>query len=559
MNELLKTDLEIANSVTLRPIEAIAEEAGFLPEELEPYGKYKAKVSLAAWDRLASKPDGKLILVTAMTPTKAGEGKTTQTIGLTQALCRQGKKAICATREPSLGPCFGMKGGAAGGGWSQVVPMEDINLHFTGDLHAVSAAHNLLAAMVDNHLHQGNPLGLDSRSILFPRVVDMNDRALRDLVIGLGSAQNGVPRQTAYQITTASEVMAILCLANGWADLRERLGRIIVGYSTKGEPVTAAQLQAHGAMAALLRDALQPNLVQTLEGTPAFVHGGPFANIAHGCSSLMATRFALKSADFVVTEAGFGADLGAEKFFDIKCPAGGLHPAGAVLVASLRAIKHHGNALTEQGASWQQVLKTGFQNLKKQFENVRVFGVPAVVAVNQFASDSLEEVEYLLELCHDHGMPAAPSELWAKGGAGGEALVEALTTELAANPANFRPLYHPDMSLKSKLGIIAHEIYGADRVVYTDAADKRIEQLEALGLNKLPICMAKTQYSLSDNPELLGAPRGFAIQVRDVKPSAGAGFVVAYTGDVMTMPGLPRRPAAESIDLAADGTILGLF
>ncbi len=559
MSERL-TDLEIANSVKLKPIEQVAEEAGFLPEELEPYGRYKGKVSLKAWERLQAKPDGRLVLVTAMTPTRAGEGKTTVTIGLAQALNRLGKRAICATREPSLGPCFGIKGGAAGGGYSQVVPMEDINLHFTGDLHAVGAAHNLLAAMVDNHLHQGNELQLDSRRIILPRVVDMNDRALRDLVIGLGPARNGVPRQTSYQITTASEVMAILCLATSWEDLKTRLGRIVVGYTTAGKPVTAADLKANGAMALLLRDALQPNLVQTLEGTPAFVHGGPFANIAHGCSSLVATRLALKCADFVVTEAGFGADLGAEKFFDIKCPAGELKPRAAVIVASLRALKHHGEGtLHDSSASWQEVLKAGFANLRKQYENVRIFGVPAVVALNRFDADKPAELDYVLELCRDNGMPAAISDLWAKGGAGGEALVEALLEALEHEASSFRPLYHPHMSLKSKIGIIAQEIYGADRAVYSDSAEKQIAELEALGLNKLPVCMAKTQYSLSDNPALLGAPRGFVIKVRNVHPSAGAGFVVAYTGDVMTMPGLPKHPAAEGMDLLPDGTMKGLF
>lgn len=553
------SDCEIAQSAPIQPIARIAASLGLSEEELELYGPYKAKIPLKVFHRFSDTPLGKLILVTAMTPTPAGEGKTTTTIGLGQALSKLGKRACVAIREPSLGPCFGIKGGAAGGGRSQVIPMEDINLHFTGDIHAVTAAHNLLAAMLDNHLHFGNSLDIDPRAIVWHRVLDMNDRALRNIVIGLGGRTNGVPRETGFDITVASEIMAVLCLAESIEDLKARLSRMIVAYTYEGNPVTAGDLKAAGALAVLLKDALKPNLVQTIEGTPAFVHGGPFANIAHGCNSVIATKLGLHLAEYLVTEAGFGADLGAEKFFNIKCRSAGLTPSVAVVVASVRALKMHGGVPKDRLAEPNPAaVERGFPNLLKHCEIVRTFGVPLVVAVNRFPSDSEEELSAVLTLCEESHIPAALSEVHAKGGEGGIALAE-MVLEASNKPSRFRFLYDEEMHIRSKIGVIASEIYGADRVVYTPEAEAQIRKLESLGLNRLPICMAKTQYSLSDNPALLGRPENFVITVRDLKVSAGAGFIVAYTGNVTTMPALPRHPAAENMDVDENGVVSGLF
>lgn len=550
------TDIQIAQKATLLPIGEIAAKAGIPEDAVEPYGKYKAKID----PKGISGGDGKLILVTAITPTPAGEGKTTTTIGLADALCRLGKRAVAALREPSLGPVFGIKGGAAGGGFSQVVPMEDINLHFTGDFHAIGAANNLLAAMIDNHIHQGNELGLDPGKIVWKRCVDMNDRALRKVTIGLGGKANGVPREDGYDITVASEVMAILCLATDLKDLKERLGRIIAGYTEDGRPITAKDLKAHGAMAALLKDAVRPNLVQTLEHTPVLIHGGPFANIAHGCNSVIATKLALKRSDYVVTEAGFGADLGAEKFFDIKCRMADLRPSAAVLVATVRALKYHGgmekDELTTENVA---ALIAGFPNLLRHAENLRkVFGVPCVVAINRFPSDTETELNLLHELCASHGLETVISEVWAKGGEGGTALAEQVIA-LCKQPSRFRFCYSTDTTPEEKLNAIARQIYHAEGVIFTDGALAELKQIKALGFGALPVCVAKTQYSFSDDPKKRGVPSGFRITVRKLRIAAGAGFIIALTGSIMTMPGLPKHPAAEQIDVDENGNISGLF
>lgn len=556
----MPTDIEISQNAHLKPIEEIAAGLGITRADLELYGDYKAKIKFSFIEKVKDRPDGKLILVTAINPTPAGEGKTTTTVGLGQAMAKLGKKAIVALREPSLGPVMGIKGGAAGGGYAQVVPMEDINLHFTGDLHAVTSANNLLSAVIDNHIHHGNELDIDVRNILWKRAMDMNDRALRNIVVGLGGKVNGVPREDGFQITVASEVMAILCLAENITDLKERLGKIIIGYNTSGEPVTVKDLKAEGAMALLLKDAIKPNLVQTLENTPAFMHGGPFANIAHGCSSVIATKLALKLADYVITEAGFGADLGAEKFFNIKCRFAGLKPDAAVLVATARALKYNGgvpkNSLSEENLD---ALEKGIANLDKHIENIRKFKVPVVVALNRFSTDTDAEIDFVIDHCKKLGIDAAVSEVYEKGGAGGLELAERVCRLTETVPSHFEPLYDVNLGIKEKIGIINREIYGGGRVIYTDKAEKAIRQIEALGLDKMPICMAKTQYSLSDNPSLLGRPEGFDLTVRDVKVSAGAGFIVAYTGDIMTMPGLPKVPASSRMDIQPDGKITGLF
>jgi len=560
MGRLIPSDIEIAVKAEKKPIMEIAEKLGINEDEVELFGKYKAKISLDLMKRLEKAPDGKLILVTAVTPTPAGEGKTTNSIGLTDALNRLGKKAVVALREPSLGPNFGIKGGAAGGGYSQVVPMDDINLHFTGDIHAVTYAHNLLAAMLDNHIHQGNELNIDPRKIMFRRVIDLNDRALRFVVCGLGGPKNGVPRETGFDISVASEIMAILCLSLNLKDLKERLGRIVVGYTYDDRPVTAADLEAQGAMAVLMKDAVKPNLVQTLENNPAFIHGGPFANIAHGCNSIIATKMALKLADYVVTEAGFGADLGAEKFFNLKCRYGGLKPNGVVIVASVRALKFHGGVCRENlGQENLSALKKGFENLQKHLENIQKFGLPAVVAINRFPEDTEKEMDCLYEMCSQVGVPAAVSTVWERGGEGGLELAEKLLGILDKKNEDFRLLYQLELPIKEKIEIIAKEIYGADGVEYSPAALNQIEKFENMGYGSLPICMAKTQYSLSDDPGKIGRPRGFSINVREVRLSAGAGFIVPVTGDIMTMPGLPKKPAACRMDIDEDGTIKGLF
>ena len=555
----MMTDLEIAQSVQMRPITEIAATAGIDEAYLEQYGRYKAKVSSALL-RESPRKNGKLILVTAITPTPAGEGKTTTTVGLADGLRKLGKNAVVALREPSLGPVFGLKGGAAGGGWAQVVPMEDINLHFTGDFHAIGAANNLLCAMVDNHIYQGNALGIDPKSIPLHRCVDMNDRQLRYTVDGIGGRVNGVPREDSWDITVASEVMAVFCLAESVADLKARLGRIIVGYTYDGAPVTASDIKAVGAMTALLRDAISPNLVQTLEGTPAFVHGGPFANIAHGCNSVIATRMALKLGDYAVTEAGFGADLGAEKFLDIKCRTAGLEPDAVVIVATVRALKMHGGkAKTDLGSEDLAALERGLPNLLRHVSNIRdVYGLPSVVAINRFPTDTDAELALVVQKCAELGVKAVESNAWAQGGAGARALAEEVV-QLCEQPHTFRFSYALDGSIEEKLEAIATRIYRADGVAFTPAAKKQIAQLTALGFGGLPVCVAKTQYSFSDNPALLGAPEGFTVTVRNVKVSAGAGFLVALTGDIMTMPGLPKRPAAESIDVDETGKIIGLF
>ena len=554
------TDIEIAQSVTPMPVEDIAAGLGLSRGELVMYGSDKAKVRLSALKDRQDRPDGKLVLVTAITPTPAGEGKTTTTVGLGDALHRLGKKTVLALREPSLGPVFGIKGGAAGGGYAQVIPMEDINLHFTGDMHAIGAANNLLAAMLDNHIHQGNALGIDTRRITWKRCVDMNDRQLRQITDGLGGRLNGVPREDGFDITVASEIMAILCLARDIPDLKEKLAAIVVGYTRDEQPVTAGQLKAQGAMAALLKDAIQPNLVQTLEGTPAFVHGGPFANIAHGCNSVTATRMALKLGDYVITEAGFGADLGAEKFLDIKCRKAGLRPDAVVIVATVRALKHHGGA--EKGRLGEEnleALERGLPNLLKHIENITVkFGLPAVVAVNRFPTDTEAELALVRSKCAEAGANVALSEVWAKGGEGGLELAREVL-RLTEEPNRFTMMYEDSLPLKEKIAAVVREIYNGDGVDFTPAASRELDKLEALGFGHLPVCMAKTQYSLSDNPALLGWPSGFRVTVRGVRMAAGAGFVVVLTGDIMTMPGLPKVPAAEAIDVDENGKISGLF
>ncbi len=555
-----KSDIQIAQETEMAHITKIAEVAGVDSKYLEQYGNYKAKVDYAMLKDMADKPDGKLILVTAITPTPAGEGKTTTSVGLTDGLRKIGKNAIVALREPSLGPVFGVKGGAAGGGYAQVVPMEDINLHFTGDFHAIGAANNLLAAMLDNHIQQGNALGIDVKQITWKRAVDMNDRQLRHIIDGLGGKAQGVPREDGFQITVASEIMAILCLASDINDLKERLARIIVAYTFDGKPVTAADLKAQGAMAALLKDALKPNLVQTLEGTPAFIHGGPFANIAHGCNSITATKMALKLGDYAVTEAGFAADLGAEKFLDIKCRMAGFHPSAVVIVATVRALKYHGGvAKADLNNENLVALEKGLPNLLQHVDNIKnVFGLPCVVAINAFPTDTKAELDLVEKKCNELGVNVALSEVWAKGGEGGVALAEEVV-RLCEEPNNFQHSYDAELSIQEKLDTICKRIYHADGVQLVGNAVKQAKQLEELGYAKLPICMAKTQYSFSDDPALLGAPKGFTVTVRDLKVSAGAGFIVALTGDIMTMPGLPKVPAAEKIDVDENGKISGLF
>ena len=554
------SDIEIAQQAKMQKITDVAAKLGISEDDIELYGKYKAKLSYDLIRRVKDKKDGKLILVTAITPTPAGEGKSTTTVGLAQGLAKLGKKVIVALREPSLGPCMGIKGGAAGGGYSQVVPMEDINLHFTGDFHAITSAHMLLAAMLDNHIQQGNALNIDPRRIAWKRVVDMNDRELRNIVVGLGGKAHGVPRQDGFDITVASEVMAILCLASSLHDLKERLAKIIVAYDYNGNPVTAGQIKAQGAMAALLKDAVKPNLVQTLENVPAIIHGGPFANIAHGCNSVMATQTGMKLADYTITEAGFGADLGAEKFFDIKCRYAGLKPDAAVIVATVRALKMHGGVpKTELKTPNVEAVKKGLVNLEKHIENVKKFGVPCVVAINIFAQDTAEELEAVREHCAKHGVNVALSDVFAKGGEGGIDLAKEVIALADSGESKFAPIYPLEMSLKGKIETIAKEIYGADGVNYTKEADKALKEFEELGYGNLPICMAKTQYSFSDDPALLGRPSGFKITIRNCRIAAGAGFIVVLTGDVMTMPGLPKVPAAEKIDVTDEGVISGLF
>lgn len=555
----MHSDLEIARAARLRPIAEIAAQLGIDAAHIEPYGQYKAKLTQQALRSAGHHPDGKLILVTAINPTPAGEGKTTTSVGLADALHQRGKKTIVALREPSLGPCFGMKGGAAGGGYAQVVPMEDINLHFTGDFHAITTANNLLAALVDNHIFQGNALDLDVNRIVWKRVLDVNDRALRHIVVGLGGRAHGVPHESGFDITVASEMMAILCLADGLTDMKHRLGRILIGYTRSGRPVHAEELGATGALALIFKDAIYPNLVQTIEGTPALIHGGPFANIAHGCSSVMATRAALKYADYVVTEAGFGADLGAEKFFDIKCRLAGLLPAAVVIVATVRALKMNGGVAKDALAAENlEALRRGAANLEKHIENIGKFGVPAVVAVNVFPTDTEAELSLLEELCTRLGVRAVRSEVWAKGGAGGLALADAALAALG-KPSHFRPIYDEKRPIAEKIETIAREIYGADGVDFTPEARQQIAEMENVGMGATPVCMAKTPYSFSDNPTLLGRPTGFRITVRALRASCGAGFVVALTGNVLTMPGLPKIPAAMGMDITEDGVITGLF
>ena len=555
----MKSDVEIAQAAAMKPIVQVAAELGLSEDDLELYGKYKAKVSLDVWERLKDRPNGKVILVSAINPTPAGEGKTTNTVGLGDALRKLGKKVVIALREPSLGPCFGVKGGAAGGGYAQVVPMEDINLHFTGDIHAVTSANNLLAAVIDNHIHHGNELGIDPRRITWRRVMDLNERALRSIVLGLGGKANGIPREGGFDIAVASELMAILCLASDLEDMKARINRIIVAYTYDNKPVTVADLKVAGALTLLFKDAIKPNLVQTLENTPAFVHGGPFANIAHGCNSVMASKFALKMADVLITEAGFGADLGAEKFIDIKCRFAGLKPDVVVLVTTVRALKSHGGvAKADLGAVNMTALEKGMANLSKHIENVAKFGLPAVVAINAFPTDTVEELAFVENRCQALGAEVALSEVWAKGGAGGEAVAKKLLAVME-QPRQFRFLYDEKLPIKQKIEIIAKEIYGADGVNFSASADKTIAELTTLGFDQTPICMAKTQYSLSDDATKLGRPTGFTVTVREVRVSAGAGFLVAITGEIMTMPGLPKRPAAEVMDIDNSGRIVGLF
>lgn len=554
------SDIEIAQKAHMLPITEIAAKLGIGEEDIELYGRYKAKLSMDLIKRVQDKPDGKLILVTAITPTPAGEGKSTTTVGLAQGLAKIGQKVIVALREPSLGPCMGIKGGAAGGGYSQVVPMEDINLHFTGDFHAITSAHMLLAAMLDNHIQQGNALNIDPRRIVWKRVVDMNDRELRNIVVGLGGKAHGVPRQDGFDITVASEVMAILCLATGLHDLKERLSKIIVAYDYSGNPITAGMLKAQGAMAALLKDAVKPNLVQTLENVPAIIHGGPFANIAHGCNSVMATKTALKLADYTITEAGFGADLGAEKFFDIKCRYAGLKPDAVVLVATVRALKMHGGVpKTDLATPDVEAVKRGIVNLEKHIENIKQYGLPLVIAINAFAQDTPEELEAIRSHCAAHGVNVALSEVFAKGGEGGIELAKEVVALATSGKADFKLLYGEELSLKEKIETIAKKIYGAVGVNYTKEANNALKDFEKMGYGHLPVCMAKTQYSFSDDPALLGRPEGFEITIKNCRIAAGAGFVVVLTGDIMTMPGLPKVPAAEKIDVSDDGVISGLF
>lgn len=554
------SDIEIAQKAHMLPITEVAAKLGIGEEDIELYGRYKAKLSMDLIKRVQDKPDGKLILVTAITPTPAGEGKSTTTVGLAQGLAKIGQKVIVALREPSLGPCMGIKGGAAGGGYSQVVPMEDINLHFTGDFHAITSAHMLLAAMLDNHIQQGNALNTDPRRIVWKRVVDMNDRELRNIVVGLGGKAHGVPRQDGFDITVASEVMAILCLATGLHDLKERLSKIIVAYDYSGNPITAGMLKAQGAMAALLKDAVKPNLVQTLENVPAIIHGGPFANIAHGCNSVMATKTALKLADYTITEAGFGADLGAEKFFDIKCRYAGLKPDAVVLVATVRALKMHGGVpKTDLATPDVEAVKRGIVNLEKHIENIKQYGLPLVVAINAFAQDTPEELEAIRSHCAAHGVNVALSEVFAKGGEGGIELAKEVVALATSGKADFKLLYGEELSLKEKIETIAKKIYGAVGVNYTKEANNSLKDFEKMGYGHLPVCMAKTQYSFSDDPALLGRPEGFEITIKNCRIAAGAGFVVVLTGDIMTMPGLPKVPAAEKIDVSDDGVISGLF
>ncbi len=554
------SDIEIAQKANMLPITEVAGKLGIGEEDIELYGRYKAKLSMDLIKRVQDKPDGKLILVTAITPTPAGEGKSTTTVGLAQGLAKIGQKVIVALREPSLGPCMGIKGGAAGGGYSQVVPMEDINLHFTGDFHAITSAHMLLAAMLDNHIQQGNALNIDPRRIVWKRVVDMNDRELRNIVVGLGGKAHGVPRQDGFDITVASEVMAILCLATGLHDLKERLSKIIVAYDYSGNPITAGMLKAQGAMAALLKDAVKPNLVQTLENVPAIIHGGPFANIAHGCNSVMATKTALKIADYTITEAGFGADLGAEKFFDIKCRYAGLKPDAVVLVATVRALKMHGGVpKTDLATPDVEAVKRGIVNLEKHIENIKQYGLPLVVAINAFAQDTPEELEAIRSHCAAHGVNVALSEVFAKGGEGGIELAKEVVALATSGKADFKLLYGEELSLKEKIETIAKKIYGAVGVNYTKEANNALKDFEKMGYGHLPVCMAKTQYSFSDDPALLGRPEGFEITIKNCRIAAGAGFVVVLTGDIMTMPGLPKVPAAEKIDVSDDGVISGLF
>ena len=556
----MKTDIQIAQEATMLPIKDVAASIGIKEDDLELYGKYKAKISDELINRTKKNPDGKLILVTAINPTPAGEGKTTTSVGLGEAFGRLGKKALIALREPSLGPCFGIKGGAAGGGYAQVVPMEDLNLHFTGDFHAITSANNLLAALLDNHIQQGNELGIDPRQIVWKRCMDMNDRVLRNIVVGLGSKMDGMVREDHFVITVASEIMAILCLADDMADLKKRLGRIIVAYTFDGKPVTADDLQATGAMAALLKDALKPNLIQTLEHTPAIVHGGPFANIAHGCNSVRATKTALKLADYVITEAGFGADLGAEKFFDIKCRMAGLKPDAVVLVATIRALKYNGGVPKDELSSENlDALKAGIVNLEKHIENLHKFGVPVVVTLNSFVTDTKAETDFVEQFCKERGCEFALSEVWEKGGEGGIDLANKVLETIEHKESNFKVLYDDSLSLKEKIETVAKEIYGADGVTYSPAAERELKRITDLGMGDFPVCMAKTQYSLSDDAKKLGRPSGFKINVREVYASAGAGFVVAVNGSIMTMPGLSKKPAAYGIDVDDNGVITGLF
>ena len=556
----MKSDIQIAQEAKMEPIIKIAEKLNLGEDDIELYGKYKCKISLDVLNNNKDKKDGKLVLVTAINPTPAGEGKSTVTVGLGQALCKTGKKAVIALREPSLGPVFGVKGGAAGGGYAQVVPMEDINLHFTGDMHAITTANNLLCAAIDNHIHQGNDLRIDSRRIIFKRVRDMNDRALRNIVVGMGGKVNGFLREDGFMITVASEIMAILCLATSLSDLKERMGNILVAYDLDGNPVYAKQLEVEGSMALLMKDAIKPNLVQTLENTPAIIHGGPFANIAHGCNSIVATKMALKLGDIVVTEGGFGADLGAEKFLDIKCRYGNLTPNCIVIVATMRALKHHGGVKKEElNIPNVEALAKGIVNLEKQIENMKKYNVPVVVAINKFVTDSDEEIQFIKEFCAKLGVKVALSDVWAKGGEGGLELANIVNEVLDNEESNFKVLYDEKDTIKDKILTIAREIYGAKSVLYTPAASRQIAELEKFELDKLPICMAKTQYSLSDNPSLLGRPENFDITVKEVRVSNGAGFIVVLTGDIMTMPGLPKVPAANKMDILENGEIVGLF
>lgn len=556
----MKTDIQIAQEATMLPIKDVAASIGIKEDDLELYGKYKAKISDELINRTKKNPDGKLILVTAINPTPAGEGKTTTSVGLGEAFGCLGKKALIALREPSLGPCFGIKGGAAGGGYAQVVPMEDLNLHFTGDFHAITSANNLLAALLDNHIQQGNELGIDPRQIVWKRCMDMNDRVLRNIVVGLGSKMDGMVREDHFVITVASEIMAILCLADDMADLKKRLGRIIVAYTFDGKPVTADDLQATGSMAALLKDALKPNIIQTLEHTPAIVHGGPFANIAHGCNSVRATKTALKLADYVITEAGFGADLGAEKFFDIKCRMAGLKPDAVVLVATIRALKYNGGVPKDELSSENlDALKAGIVNLEKHIENLHKFGVPVVVTLNSFVTDTKAETDFVEQFCKERGCEFALSEVWEKGGEGGIDLANKVLETIEHKESNFKVLYDDSLSLKEKIETVAKEIYGADGVTYSPAAERELKRITDLGMGEFPVCMAKTQYSLSDDAKKLGRPSGFKINVREVYASAGAGFVVAVNGSIMTMPGLSKKPAAYGIDVDDNGVITGLF